>query len=78
MNTPWDKAQIIYNNIDIGTPIVVYKSSVNQGTGAVGVSQPAETRVINEKGEEVTGTQETGSEQQSSESAETYDATAIY
>ena len=78
VNTPWDKAQIIYNNIDIGTPIVVYKSSVNQGTGAVGVSQPAETRVINEKGEEVTGTQETGSEQQSSESAATYDATAIY
>jgi hypothetical protein len=40
--------------IEIGTPVVVYKSSINQGTGSVAISQPAETRVINEQGVEVT------------------------
>ncbi len=54
VNTPWDQAGIIFDNIEIGTPIVVYKSSINQGTGSVAISQPAETRVINEQGVEVT------------------------
>lgn len=55
INTPWDKAQIIYNNIEIGVPVICYSGASNQGQGAVSISQPAETRVINEKGEEVTG-----------------------
>ena len=54
VNTPWDQAGIIFDNIEIGTPVVVYKSSINQGTGSVAISQPAETRVINEQGVEVT------------------------
>ena len=54
VNTPWDQAGIIFDNIEIGTPIVVYKSSINQGTGSEAISQPAETRVINEQGVEVT------------------------
>lgn len=78
VNTPWDKAQIIYNNIEVGTPVVVYKSSVNQGAGAVSVSQPAETRVINEKGEEVTGDQgQSESSQQATESGAADDTTTI-
>ena len=43
VNTPWDQAGIIFDNIEIGTPIVVYKSSINQGTGSVAISQPAES-----------------------------------
>lgn len=69
VNTPWGQAQVIFNHVDIGTPVVVYEASVNQGAGAVAISQPAETRVINEKGEEVTGTQgqsESGQEQSES------------
>lgn len=54
VNTPWDQAGKIFDNIEIGTPVVVYKATINKGEGAVAISQPAETRVINEKGEEVT------------------------
>lgn len=54
VNTPWDQAKIIFNNVQIGTPVVVYEASVNQGTPAVSVSQPAETRVIDKNGREVT------------------------
>lgn len=64
VNTPWGQAQVIFNNAQIGTPVVVYKSSINQGTAAVAVSQPAETRVINEKGEEVTGEKQSESGQE--------------
>lgn len=78
VNTPWDKAQIIFNNVDIGTPVVVYKSSINQGAGAVAVSQPAETRVINEKGEEVTDKQgQSESSQQTSGASAADDTTTI-
>ena len=53
VNTPWDKAKIIFENAPVGTPVVVYKASVNQGAGAVSVSQPVENRVIDENGKEV-------------------------
>jgi len=54
INTPWDKAQIIFDNIEIGTPVVCYSAETNLGEGPIRVSQPKETRVINEDGEEVT------------------------
>lgn len=55
VNTPWDKAKLIYENISIGVPVVCYSAPNNLGEGPVSVSQPAETRVINDEGEEVTG-----------------------
>lgn len=64
INTPWDQAKIIFDSIEIGDPVICYSSANNLGTAPVSVSQPAETRVINEKGEEVTG------ESQQSESTE--------
>lgn len=54
VNTPWDKAKIIFEHTSVGTPVVVYKASVNQGSPAVAISQPVETRIIDENGEEIT------------------------
>lgn len=54
INTPWDKAKIIYENIEIGTPVICYKAKKNLEQGPVAVEQPEETRVIDEEGNEVT------------------------
>lgn len=40
INTPWDQVQIIYENIQIGDPVICYNGGINQGQGAVSVSQP--------------------------------------
>ena len=58
INTPWDRAKLIFENIEIGVPVICYRAATNLGQGPVAISQPAETRVINEQGEEVTGNQE--------------------
>lgn len=59
INTPWEQAKIIYNNISIGTPVVCYSDATDQGKGTTHIPQPAETRVINDKGEDVTDQQKT-------------------
>lgn len=49
INTPWENAKTIYENIEAGIPIVCYSSATNQGQGAQGYSQPAETRNVEEE-----------------------------
>ena len=52
INTPWDQAKIIYENIEVGDPVICYSASENQGKDAVPVSQPAETRVVDDDEED--------------------------
>ena len=54
INTPWEQAKIIFANISVGDPVICYSGATNQGKGTTNIPQPAETRVINEKGEDVT------------------------
>ncbi|MDO5422337.1 MAG: L,D-transpeptidase family protein [Eubacteriales bacterium] len=42
VNTPWAQAQIIYENISIGDPVICYNAGINQGSGSTSVSQPAQ------------------------------------
>ena len=64
INTPWQQAKIIFENITVGTPIICYSGATDQGKGTSNIPQPAETRVINDKGEDVTDQQQSESEEQ--------------
>ena len=43
INTPTDQAAVIYNNIEVGTPVVCYSSGINYGYEQVTVSGTAAT-----------------------------------
>lgn len=49
VNTPWYKAQIIFDNISIGIPVICYNATVNSNAPAVSVTQPAETRNVEDE-----------------------------
>lgn len=67
INTPWEQAKIIYANISVGDPVICYSGATNQGKGTVNIPQPAETRVINDKGEDVTDQKQSESQKQEDE-----------
>lgn len=50
INTPWDQAQIIFNNISIGDPVVCYNAGVNQGNASTTVEQPDPDPAADENG----------------------------
>lgn len=58
INTPWEQAKIIYENISVGDPVICYSGATNQGKGTTNIPQPAETRVLDENGEDITDQQE--------------------
>lgn len=60
INTPWQQAKIIFENISIGDPVICYGGATDQGGGTTNIPQPPETRVINEKGEDVTDQKKNG------------------
>lgn len=64
INTPWEQARIIFDNISVGDPVICYGGASNQGAGVSNIPQPAETRVINDKGEDVTDQQQSESEKE--------------
>ena len=75
VNTPWEKAQLIFNNISIGDPVICYSGASDIGVDAVSISQPAETRVIDEDGEDVSSQDQsqqdnTPDEEQNSENSQ--------
>lgn len=49
INTPWQNAKTIYENIDPGTPIVCYNAGINEGRGSQSFDQPKETRNVEEE-----------------------------
>lgn len=49
VNTPWDKAQIIFDNVSIGVPVICYNSETDHNEPSVSVNQPAETRNVEEE-----------------------------
>lgn len=53
INTPWEQAKVIYENIEIGVPVVCYSASKDLGQGSVNIPQPAETRVLDENGNDI-------------------------
>lgn len=55
INTPWQNAKTIFENIDAGTPIVCYQAGINQEQGPVAFSQPAETRDVEKELGEAAG-----------------------
>jgi lipoprotein-anchoring transpeptidase ErfK/SrfK len=54
INTPWEQAKIIYENISIGDPVICYKGATNQKKGTTTIPQPEETRVLDKDGNDIT------------------------
>ena len=49
INTPWQNAKTIFENIVAGTPVICYNAGINQGQGAQAFQQPVETRNVEEE-----------------------------
>jgi len=54
----------------VGDQVICYGGASNQGAGVSNIPQPAETRVINDKGEDVTDQQQSESEKEEEQSQE--------
>lgn len=65
INTPWEQAKIIFANISVGDPVICYSSASNQGKGTQNISQPAETRVLDKDGKDITDQQQSEAQQES-------------
>ncbi len=77
INTPWEAAKKIYENISVGVPIICYSSKNELGLGTESISQPVETRVIDKDGKEVTGQTEAKDQEKESEKATESDVPVV-
>lgn len=46
VNTPWENAKTIFDNVEIGTPVICYNTSTYKGEGTQDYEQPPETRDV--------------------------------
>lgn len=49
VNTPWEHAKTIFENVEIGTPVICYNTSTYKGEGTQNYEQPVETRNVEEE-----------------------------
>lgn len=71
INTPWENAKTIFENIEAGTPIVCYSSGNNLGQGAQAYSQPAETRNVEEEEQQAASESQAASTEAATSAPET-------
>lgn len=64
INTPWEQAKIIFENISVGDPVICYSGASDQGKGTQNIPQPAETRVLDKDGKDITDQKQSESQQQ--------------
>lgn len=60
INTPWENAKTIYENISPGTPIICYNAGTNLGRGEQAYEQPVETRKVEEEPDNNSGDADDG------------------
>lgn len=49
VNTPWSDAKTIFDNVEIGTPVICYNTSTYRNEGTKNYEQPVETRNVEEE-----------------------------